>query len=389
MIKAIANKLIHQKGAGRNVDERTAYGEACGITGIFLNLCLFAFKIVTGTLAGSVAVVADAWNNLSDALSSLVTLLGFGLASRKPDKEHPFGHGRYEYLAGMLVALAILMVGLELAKSSIEKLRSPSPVTFSWITAASLAVSIAVKWLMRAYNRKYGEKYDSEILLAVSSDARNDILSTSVVLASLFAEHLFSVQIDAWAGLFVSAFILWSGWKTLQDAVDPLLGMPPSEKFVQEIEDTVLAHKQVLGVHDLVVHDYGPGRRMISLHAEVPAGSNLLEIHDVIDNIEWELGSKYHCDAVIHMDPIVTDDPVTNRLRERTEKLVRSIDPSYSMHDFRTVQGKTHTNLIFDVVIPFNSRFSDEQAKEEIRRRIAGWEGNYRAVIHVDKDRTL
>ena len=351
MISLLARLFIKQSGDEQAV--RKAYGILCGAVGIGFNVLLFIGKFFAGTLAGSIAITADAFNNLSDAGSSFVTLLGFQMAGQKPDSEHPFGHGRIEYLSGLAVSMLILLMGVELAKSSLQKILHPEPVDSSPVVIAILCVSIAVKLYMFSYNRRLGRKLNSSAMEAISMDSLSDSAATLAVLIATLVGHFTGLMIDGWCGILVAAFILWSGFNAAKDTLDPLLGTPPTREFVTQIRDIVMAHKSILGIHDLIVHDYGPGRVMISVHAEVSASENVLELHDEIDNVEKELREKLGCEAVIHMDPIVTDDGITEETRQRVAALVHCIDDEINIHDFRMVVGPTHTNVIFDAVVPF------------------------------------
>ena len=366
-------------------DPRKAYGILCGLVGILLNLLLFAGKFFAGWLSGSIAITADAFNNLSDAGSSLVTLLGFQLAGQKPDPHHPFGHGRMEYLSGLAVAMFILFMGFELGKSSLSKILHPQSVDSSPLVIAILCVSIAVKLYMAFYNRSIGKKIDSAAMEATAADSLSDSLATAAVLLATLVAHFTGLLIDGWCGLLVAVFILWSGFNAAKDTINPLLGTPPTKERVESIEALVLSYPDVLGIHDLLVHDYGPGRRMVSLHAEVDAGGDILFLHDEIDNIERHLQSELHCQAVIHMDPVVTDDKEVFDVKQSVTKLVHAIDPAITLHDFRMVTGPTHTNVIFDVVVPFSYPLSDEALVQAIREKVQTLDGNYFAVVTVDK----
>ena len=384
MISLLAKWFIPRREQAEDGAVRRAWGALCGFVGIALNLLLFAGKLAAGALSGSIAVTADAFNNLSDAGSSVVTLLGFRLAGKKPDSDHPFGHGRMEYISGLVVAGLILLMGAELAKTSVDKIAHPEAVTFSWLAAAILLVSIAVKLYMYMYNKAVGKKIGSAAMAATAADSLSDTAATAAVLLSMIVGRLANVQLDGWVGLLVALFILWSAVQAARDTISPLLGQAPDPALVKEIEALVMAHDTVVGVHDLVVHDYGPGRRIISLHAEVPADGQVLELHDVIDNIESELARKLHCEAVIHMDPVVVGDPVVAALREQTAALVKTIDPRITIHDFRMVPGKTHTNLIFDAVIPFDEQLTRPQVAQRICRLVEDMDGHYRAVVKIE-----
>lgn len=364
---------------------RGKYGVLCGALGIFLNILLFAGKIVVGMLSGAISIVADAFNNLSDAGSSLITLLGFKLAGQKPDSDHPFGHGRIEYISGLLVSILIIIVGFELGKSSVEKIITPEKVEFSVISVIILALSIAVKLYMTFYNKRIGRKIGSAAMEATAADSLSDSVATTVVLICMLISRFFSVEIDAFCGLAVAVFILISGIRSARETISPLLGQPPSPELVAEIDSIVRAHPYVRGIHDLVVHDYGPGRLMISLHAEVPANEDILAIHDSVDNAENALREKLHCDAVIHMDPIETDDSITEETRMRIASLVHEIDPAVTIHDFRMVPGPTHTNVIFDAVVPYSVQLSEREAAEQICMLVRSLDERYVAVVHIDR----
>ena len=387
MVTLLGRLFIRQEGR-EEAEVRKAYGILCGAVGIFFNILLFAGKFFAGTLSGSIAITADAFNNLSDAGSSVVTLLGFQLAGQKPDPEHPFGHGRMEYLSGLVVSMLILLMGVELGKSSLEKILHPEEVDFSPLIVGILCVSIAVKLYMFLYNKRIGKKLGSTAMEATAMDSLSDCVATTAVLAATLVGHFTGLRIDGWCGIVVACFILWSGIGAARDTLNPLLGTPPTAEFVGRIRDLVMAHKGIIGIHDLIVHDYGPGRVMISLHAEVSASENVLELHDEIDNVETELREKLGCEAVIHMDPIVTDDGITEETRERVASLIHCIDDDINIHDFRMVSGPTHTNLIFDAVVPFGFRLSDEEVEKKIKAAVRALDGNYYAVVKVERSYT-
>ncbi len=384
MLDQLLRRFIKDMGQVQDPKVRERYGTFAGGVGIFLNLCLAAAKLLAGIISGSIAVTADAFNNLSDAGSSVVTIVGFRMAASPSDREHPFGHGRIEYLAGLAISVAILLVGVELLKSSVEKILHPEEVAFSLLSVGILAGSILVKLWMSWFNRTLARRIDSSAMRAVSVDSLTDAVATTAVLVSTIVGHLSGLKLDGWTGLLVAGFILYSGFNTAKDSLSPLLGEAPDPELVQEIEQTVLDHPPVVGIHDLIVHDYGPGRRMVSLHAEVPSKGNILELHDVIDHIEMELQSKYGCEATIHMDPVEVDDPEVQRLKEQVTALVSDIDPELGIHDFRIVQGPTHTNLIFDVTVPYRFRLPDAVVARTIREKVRQMEGNYFAVVRVE-----
>ncbi|MBQ3496999.1 MAG: cation transporter [Oscillospiraceae bacterium] len=385
MVSLLAKVFIKNRDDIGSAAVRQAYGTLCGVVGIVLNLLLCAGKLFVGSISGSIAVIGDALNSLSDAGSSVVTLIGFKLAAKKPDPQHPFGHGRMEYLSGLAVSMFIVLMGVELGKSSVDKILHPSPVTFNLLSAAILVASILVKVYMSYYNRAIGKRIDSSAMCATAADSLSDSVATGVVLLSALVGHFFELHIDGIVGAVAACFILWAGIKTALETIDPLLGRAPEESFVQEIEAVVMAHEPICGIHDLIVHDYGPGRRIISLHAEVPAERDVLELHDVIDNAELALSARLNCEAVIHMDPVITSDERVRALREQVTALVQAIDPQLTLHDFRVVFGTTHTNVIFDVVAPFRFRLTDEQIVERIRADVRALGDTYRAVVKVDK----
>lgn len=388
MISLLAKLFIKNRDDTASAAVRKAYGTLCGAVGIFLNILLFAGKFFAGTISGSIAITADAFNNLSDAGSSLVTLLGFQLGGSQADKAHPFGHGRIEYLSGLVVAMLIILMGFELGRSSIGKILHPEPINSGVLVLGILAASICVKMYMFFYNRAGGRKYDSPAMIATSMDSFSDCMATSAVLIATLVSKYTGILIDGWCGILVAAFILWSGLSAGKETLDPLLGQPPSPELVEKIRKIVMDHPKVIGVHDLIVHDYGPGRMMISLHAEVSASENVLELHDEIDNAEKELKEKLGCEAVIHMDPIVTDDGITEETRKKVAALVHCIDDQISIHDFRMVAGPTHTNVIFDAVVPFKFRLPDETVEQKIKTAVRTLDGNYYAVVNVEKSYT-
>lgn len=365
--------------------KRQIYGMLCGTVGIFLNIMLFLGKLLAGSISNSIAVTADAFNNLSDAGSSVVTLVGFKLAGTKPDTKHPFGHGRIEYVTGLIVSAAILIMAFELVSSSIDKIIHPVETEFRFVSVLILICSILVKLYMACYNRSIGSRIDSAAMRAAATDSLSDALATTVVLASSLAGHYLGIHIDGYCGVLVGAFIFYAGISAAKETLNPLLGQPPDKEFVNRIYEIVTAYEEVLGIHDLVVHDYGPGRQMISLHAEVSADSDILEIHDAIDRIEEELKQKLYCEAVIHMDPIAADEQ-TVKMRKKIKEMVQQMGEGFSMHDFRMVPGNTHTNLIFDVVVPFACKKSDEEVIRELQQRAAEeLEGTCWLKIQIDR----
>jgi len=368
--------------------KRSAYGKLCGIAGIVLNVILFAGKFLAGMLSNSIAITADAFNNLSDAGTSLVTLAGFKLAEQKPDSDHPFGHGRIEYLSGLIVSAVILMMAFELFMDSVDKILHPSEVEFSIIVFVILIASILGKLYMAYYNFSIGKKIDSSTLKATGTDSLSDCISTAVVLIATLVGYLTNVQIDGYCGIAVAVLIFVAGFNAARETLDPLLGQPPEPEFVEKIEQMVLDFdkESIIGIHDLIVHDYGPGRRVISLHAEVPAEGDMLTLHDVIDNLEMALRKELGCLTTIHMDPVVTTDEHVTELKKQCNQIVKAIGDKLSLHDFRVVFGDSHINMIFDVVIPFEFYLSDAETTKLIQDKV--WEQigeNYFVVITIDK----
>ena len=364
---------------------RGAYGRLCAVVGICLNIVLFALKYFAGAISGSIAITADAFNNLSDAGSSVITLVGFVLAGKKPDHDHPFGHGRIEYIAGLAVSAIILVMGAELLRSSVVKIFSPEPVDSGLLPGIILLISIAVKLYMAFYNRAVGKKIDSAAVTATAADSLSDAVATTVVLASMLVSHFCGVNIDAYAGVVVALFILYTGVSSARDTVSPLLGQPPEPEFVEKVQSIVLAHPEVEGLHDLVVHDYGPGRVMISLHAEVDGRGDIFMLHDAIDNIERELHEKLGCSAVVHMDPVDISSPETKKMHEEAAKIVRELSPDITIHDFRMIPGPTHTNLVFDAVVPYSVDLTDAEAQKRISELVSERIPGCYVIVNIDR----
>lgn len=385
MITLLSKFFVKNRHESKDPEVRQAYGMLCGAVGIFLNLCLFAGKFLAGTFSHSIAITADAFNNLSDAGSSIITLIGFKMAGQKPDPSHPFGHGRIEYISGLLISVIILLMGLELVKSSVSKILHPETLDFTPAVLLVLVASILVKCYMFLYNRKLGRRLDSAAMLATATDSLSDTLATAAVLAATLIAHYTELAVDGWCGVLVGLFICFAGYHAAKDTISPLLGQAPEKEFVRQINDIVMAYDNVIGIHDLIVHNYGPGRILISLHAEVPADGELLSLHDMIDTIEHELRDKLNCHAVIHMDPVCVGDEETARLKAIAQKCLREISPALTLHDFRIVAGPTHTNLIFDTVAPYDLDMSDRELTELIKEKLRKENPSYFAVIEVDK----
>ena len=363
---------------------RAKYGRLAGIVGIICNVLLFAGKLLAGAISGSVSVTADAVNNLSDASSSIVTLIGFRLAARPADEEHPYGHARMEYLSGLAVAAMIILIGAELVKSSFQKILHPEAVEFSALTAIVLTVSILLKLWMALFNRKLGRKISSAALTATAADSRNDVIATGAVLLACVVGAWTGLKIDGYVGLLVALFIICSGIGIAKDTIDPLLGAKPDEELVRAIAYLMTSHVNILGFHDLMVHDYGPGRRFASVHAEIDHRIDPLIAHEILDEIERQAKKDLHVDLVIHYDPIVTDDETVDALRRQVAELVRQVEPRMTVHDLRVIRGTTHTNLVFDAVLPLDAAITPAEAGRRIREKVAELDGDYYAVVTVE-----
>ena len=364
---------------------RGAYGKLAGIAGIVANVVLFLGKVLAGILSGSVAVIADAFNNLSDAGSSVVTLVGFRLSSAPPDKEHPFGHGRMEYLSALTVAALIMMAGFELATSAVDKILHPAVKEFSWVAAVILVVSISVKAWMARFNRTISRRIHSEALAASAADSRNDVICTAVVLLSSVFTLITDIAIDGWVGAAVALFVIWSGFSIVRETISPLLGQAPDPELVSAIRELVLSEDGVVGIHDMIVHNYGPGRCIVSLHAEVPSHVDILHSHERIDNIERRLFRELNIMACIHMDPVDTQNEQVASLRVLTETVLGDIDASLSLHDFRVVFGEERINVIFDVVVPFACE-AGASLQLEVERRLQVVDPRLCVVMTVDQE---
>ena len=357
---------------------RQRYGVVSGVVGILCNALLCTAKIAAGLLTGAVSIVADGINNLSDGGSCVVSLLGFKMAGKPADD-------RIEYVAGLIVSFIIVLMGVELAKTSLDKIFHPEEISFSWITPAVLGISILVKLWMCFFNRKMGDKIDSAVLRATAMDSLSDVAATSAVLAGFVIGYWARVNLDGYLGVLVALFILYTGVSTAKGTLDLLLGEAPDPEFVKQIQQEVLSYPEIIGVHDLIVHNYGPGHSVVSLHAEVPCDVDILKIHDTIDNAERDLKKKFDCEVVIHMDPIITDDKETNEIHQKLSSIVRLLDSRVTIHDFRMVKGPTHTNLIFDIVVPHQFRLTDDQVVESLRQAVKALDARYEIVVNVDK----
>lgn len=372
---------------GENVSDprvRTSYGVLSSIVGIILNLLISIIKLCAGALSGSIAIVSDGFNNLSDAGSSVLNFIGFKLSAKKPHPEHPFGHGRIEYITGLLISAVIMVLGVEVLRSSIEKIIAPQASTANWLTLSILVVSILIKLYIVSFNMKVGKKIGSQVIITVAKDSLMDVASTAAVLISVLVSAFTPLNIDGWCGALVSLLIIYVGFTSAKDTLSTLLGRTPDPEFVRQIQEIVLAHSEVTGIHDLVVHDYGPGRQMVTLHTEVPATGDILALHDAIDNIERELTQKLGCHATIHLDPISTDSAVTTQ-RRRVAEICRQLNAQITIHDFRVVSGPTHTNFIFDAVVPYTFGKDADDAAEKIRAAVTAQFPDTYVVLEVDR----
>ena len=385
MINFIAKHWIPDYRKYQDKRVRQQYGILCGIVGIFLNILLFAGKLFVGGLSHSIAIMADAFNNLSDAGSSLILLFGFRLAGQKPDPEHPFGHGRLEYVAGLIVSMIIMVMAVELMRSSGQKILHPEEVIWHTGTLVMLVVSILVKLYMFTYNRSYGKKIASAAMGATALDSISDAVATFVVLISTVVSHFTGLQIDGVCGMLVGIFIMYAGISAARDTINPLLGQPAEECFVERVHEIVLSRKEILGMHDLVVHNYGPGRTMLSLHAEVPVDGSLVELHEVIDEVEHQISDKLDCSAVIHIDPIWAKDEETQKMKKEMEADLKLMDPSLALHDFRVVRCTGHMKLFFDIQEPYSCKIEEKELVKRLQDHVAENHPGVELVVYVDR----
>lgn len=385
MIEFLVRTLVKNPENISDPQVRQDYGVLSGGVGIMCNLVLFLFKLLAGLLTGAVSIMADAFNNLSDAGSSVVTLIGFKMAGKPADTEHPFGHGRIEYLSGLFVAMAILLMGYELLKSSVDKILHPEELEFNLISVVILVAAILVKFWMAHFNFKLGKKISSETMKATATDSLSDCISTGAVLAGVLIYGFFQVNLDGYIGLVVAILVLAAGYNAAKDTIQPLLGSAPDPEIVQQIRELVLSEPIIMEIHDMVIHDYGPGRRMVSLHAEVAYDVDILAAHDVIDNIEQKLEEKFQYEATIHMDPVITDDEELRETREMVEQLVFKENENWKIHDFRMARGNTHTNLIFDLVVEAKDMLRAKEIEFDLKKKIHDEDSHYYAVIKVEQ----
>ncbi len=384
MNKWIIKTFIKNSDDIKDSAVREKYGSVAGAVGIVSNLILCTFKILSGIIFGSISILADGINNLSDASASLITMLGFKLAAKKPDKDHPYGHGRTEYLTGLAISIMIIIIGVELLKSSIDKTVHPEAIEFSWLSVVVLAAAILIKLWQSGFNKSIGKLIDSDALIATAADSRNDVISTSAVLAATLISGFTGRNLDGPMGILVALFILWSGISLVRETIAPILGQPPDPEVVKEISDIITAHDCILGIHDLLVHDYGPGRLFASVHAEVDGSRDVFEIHDDIDNIEVEVMDKTGILLTIHMDPVAVGDPLVELVKEQLNEVVSGIDGVQNFHDVRVVSGPTHINVVFDIVKDHSCPYDDVQLKQMIFDKMRAYDPKYVTVITVD-----
>lgn len=385
MTNILVKLFIKNNKETDNPSIREKYGMLSGGVGIFCNILLFIGKLSVGLISASIAIMADAFNNLSDAASSIVTLVGFKMAGRPADEQHPFGHGRIEYISGLIISMVIMMMGLEFVKSSVEKIINPEPVEIGMYSIFILLMSIMLKLWLSIFNRKIGNAINSSTIKAISMDSLADVVATATVLISEFISHLTGIYVDGYAGVLVALFIIYTGFTTARETLSPLLGQAPDQEFVNKIEEKVLSYDNIVGIHDLIVHNYGFNNSLVSLHAEVPCDIDILKIHETIDTVERDIKKELNCDIVIHMDPIATDDTVVNSAKREVEKIVKSIDDRLSIHDFRMVQADSFTNLIFDLVVPHRFDLKDDEIESLINEKIIKLNSSYRLVLNIDK----
>ncbi len=385
MIRILAGFFVDNPTEYTNPRVRKVYGVLAGVVGIVLNVILAVGKFIAGILSGSISIVADAFNNLSDAGSSIISLMGFHLGEKKPDRDHPFGHGRMEYISALLVSVVILIMGFELGKSSVDKIINPKPVESSLLTVIILLAAIVVKLYMHFYNRIYGKRINSQAMKATAIDSISDVGATSVVLISIIVGKYTGLNIDGYAGLLVALFIFYAGLRSIKETMDPLLGQAPDADFVKCIKEIVDRYEEIIGVHDLIVHDYGPGRRIISLHCEVSEEGNMVELHEIIDKCERELCQELGCMATIHMDPITLNNERVDGLKNSILEEIHKYNSKITLHDFRVVDGPNQTNVIFDAVMPSDLKITEKELRDKLEGIISALPGNCVGVITIDR----
>lgn len=386
MTKLLIRLFVRDSNNIKDAAVRVRYGYLGSVTGIVLNILLFAGKLIAGIISGAISVTADAFNNLSDAGSSIVSLVGFKMAAQPADEEHPFGHGRMEYVSGLIISFLILLMGFELAHESVLKMISPKDIRFSWLTLCILIASVLVKLWMGLFNLTLGKRINSTSMKATAADSISDCISTSAVIVAMLVFYFAGVNIDSIIGLLVALFILYNGVKTFRESLTPLLGTKPDKEFVDEITAAVEKYPDIVGTHDMIVHDYGVGNLIISMHAEVPMQMEFNAAHELVDMIEDELKKKYNCLVTIHMDPVAVNDERVMAVKAQVSEVVRNIDSRMSIHDFRMTDGRDRVNLIFDLVVPFGLGMTDAQVRENVSARVSALDKAYCCVISIDRE---
>lgn len=381
LLKSFIND--YQNTEDKNV--RYKYGKFAGVIGIICNIVLFVSKLIIGTISGSVSITADAVNNLTDFSSSVISLLGFKLSERPADEGHPYGHGRYEYLSGLTVSVLIIVIGIELFRTGLDKILHPSAVDFSPALVVVLILSILLKLWMMYFNNDIGKRINSNALFATATDSRNDVITTLAVLLAAIISYFTPFELDGWIGLGVAVFILVSGFGLIKEMIDPMLGSAPDPHMVLMIRKKIMSYDGVLGMHDLMIHDYGPSRQFVSVHVEMPAEEDVIISHDTIDNIESDFMKEHGITMIIHYDPVLTNDPLTVSLRKEIAEIVSNINSELTIHDLRVVPGTTHTNVVFDTVAPFSLKISDSDLKSEIIKEVRKAHPDYNCVITIDR----
>ena len=369
-----------------DVKVRERYGLLSSIVGVICNILLFAVKYLMGTLAHSISVISDAFNNLSDCASCVVTLFGYKLAAKPADKDHPFGHGRMEYLTSLLIAVVIIVVGIELLEDSVVKIITPEKIKFSWIVLVSLVLSVGVKLWMAIFNTKLGKKVNSSVMIATAKDSKSDVLATSAVIVALVAAPFTSLPVDGIMGIIVSCFILKSGYDIVKETVDELLGKPADKQVIESIQNLIMSYDKIIETHDMIIHNYGPGNMIGSCHVEVRSDENFLQIHEIVDQIERRIYNELGILMTIHMDPIETDNEQVNYCKNMVRTIIKGLDERLHIHDFRLVPGEKHINVLFDIVVPYDCSYTDEQIKTVIDDKLKNEDVDYFTVITFDRE---
>lgn len=384
-MEAIIKKFITNSDNYNDKKVRNSYGKFSSVVGIIVNVFLFLIKLLAGVLSLSVAIIADSMNNLSDASSSIISLLGFRLAEKPADDDHPYGHGRYEYISALTIAVFILTIGIELLKSSFDKVINPTDTLITWLSIVILVISIFAKLFLYSFNKKLGKKIKSNTLVAAAIDSRNDSISTTAILISSLIMMFTSVNIDGYVGIIVAILILISGVKMVKETLDPLLGTKPDKELVESIYSKIISYDNILGAHDIILHDYGPGNVFASAHVEMDKDYDVLLAHDLVDNIEKEILRDMGIDIVLHYDPVTTNDEATEKAKSIVMSTIGKIDSSLTIHDFRIVPGVTHTNVLFDLVVPHEYNEDEKSISQKVSNEVAKIDPHYILVIHVDR----